>query len=316
MLKIDLFGIGQARYYDHPLASFPNQQCHHLLCYLLLNRQHIHHRDRLAAVFWGEYPTTASRKYLRNALWRLRNALQSAGAPVEKYVLITEDSVSFSDSSPYSLDVEDFETTITQYQDIEGQHLTPEQAAHLEEAVDLYVGDLLEGVNEDWCLYDRERLRMLHLNALGKLLVFHELNGTYERGLGYGKQILALDPTREKVHRQIMRLYWLLDDHNEALAQYKTCVQVLREELGIPPMERTRVLYQQMVSNQFKHAGWSIHRHDLLPDRFEPDESVQALASHALERLHRLQAMTEETSAELSQIERLIRKALSNVKRA
>jgi DNA-binding SARP family transcriptional activator len=315
MLKLDLFGVGQARYYDHPLVNFPNWQCHHLLCYLILNRQHAHHRDRLAAVFWGEYPQTASRKYLRNALWRLRNALQSAGAPVNKYLSITEDSVSFSASGPCSLDIEDFEMTITQYQDIEGQHLTPEQAANLEEAVDLYAGDLLEGVYEDWCLYDRERLRILYLNTLSKLLAFHELNGTYERGLGYGKQILALDPTREKVHRQVMRLYWHLGDQNEALAQYKYCVQVLREELGTPPMERTNLLYQQMVSNQFNPAGWSVHCHHSLPGGFEQDESIQSVVGYTLERLHRLQAMTEEASAELSQIERLINKTLSNLKR-
>jgi DNA-binding SARP family transcriptional activator len=314
MLKLELFGIGQARHSDQPLAGFPNQQCHHLLCYLILNRQSVHHRGRLAAVFWGEYPTTDSRKYLRNAIWRLRNALQSAGAPAEKYLSITEDSVSFSDSSPYWLDVEDFETTISQYQDIKGQELTPEQAAHLEKAIELYVGDLLEGVYEDWCLYDRERLRILHLNTLNKLVVFHELNGTYERGLGYGKQILALDPARERVHRQVMRIYWLLGDHNEALAQYKQCAQILRQELGIPPKERTRLLYQEMVGNQFNPAGWSVPRDYLRPDRFEQNESIQSLASHVLPRLHRLRAITEETSTELSQIERLIRKALSSVK--
>jgi DNA-binding SARP family transcriptional activator len=316
MLKLELFGAGQARYNDQPIASFPNQQSHHLLCYLVLNRGHVHRRDRLAAVFWGEYPTTVSRKYLRNVLWRLRNALQSAGAPNAEYLQISEDNVSFSGSSPYWLDVEDFETTVTRCQDLTGSQLTPEQAAQLEFAIDLYIGELLEGVYEDWCLYDRERLRILHLNALNKLVVFHESNGNYERGLAYGKRILALDPTREKAHRQVMRLYWLLDDHSEALAQYKCCVQILRQELEIRPTERTRRLYQEMVGNQFDPESWPVHRDDFLPDPNKQAESLHSLVKQTLQKLHHLQAMSDETRAELDHIEHVISKALANTEHA
>lgn len=310
MLELQLFGTGQARYCNRPLPGFPNQQSYLLLCYLLLNRHHPHHRERLAALFWSEYPTTTSRKYLRNALWRLRHALQSVGAPADKYLLISDDSVSFVSSIRYWLDVEVFETTITRYQDLSGQELTPEQAAHLKEAVDLYVGDLLEGVYEDWCLYDRERLSLLHLNALSKLMVFHELSGTYERGLAYGERILACDHTREKVHRQMMRLYWLLGDRNAALAQYKRCVQVLREDLGIPPMEETRLLYKRMVHNQSDPTSRPVRHDDPLSFTIKSDDSIQPLAEHALQKLQRLQAIIEETSVELRYIERLISKAL------
>jgi DNA-binding SARP family transcriptional activator len=71
MLECRLFGIGQACYQGQPLAGFPNLRCYHLLCYLLLNRRHPHSRERLSAIFWSEYPTAISRKYLRNTLWKL-----------------------------------------------------------------------------------------------------------------------------------------------------------------------------------------------------------------------------------------------------
>jgi DNA-binding SARP family transcriptional activator len=214
------------------------------------------------------------------------------------------------------LDIQVFEKAVSGCQDIPGQELTAEQAASLEEAADLYVGDLLEGIYEDWCLYDRERLRLLHMNTLGKLVACHEHHGAYERGLAYGKQILTCDPTREKVHRQMMRLYWLLGDRNEALTQYKCCAQILREELDIPPMEETRLLYKQMVRNQFDPASWPPHQTPLSSEQSDREDAVLLLAKHALQRLHRLQAMTDETSAELHQLERLISKALSDARRA
>jgi DNA-binding SARP family transcriptional activator len=307
---LQLLGPGQIHYCDRPLDGFPHHQCYRLLCYLVLNRHHPHNRERLASIFWCDCSTSTSRTYLRNAIWRLRHTLQVAGATVDDYLLIGDDSISFIASSHYWLDVEVLETAVAMCQACDGHELASSQAAQLEEAVDLYVGDLLEGSYDDWCLYDRERLRLLHQSALDKLLVYHEHSGTYDRGLVYGKRLLARDPANEKVHRQMMRLYWLLGDPNEALAQYRSCTQVLREELGMRPSESTTLLYKQMVRNDFDPAVWPIHRDDALPDQIRRDESLRSTVRNALQRVKRLQAVAEETRNELQQIEHLISRAL------
>jgi DNA-binding SARP family transcriptional activator len=311
MLEIKLFGTGQAYYCGQTLAGFPNQQCYLLLCYLLLNLHYPHHRERLAAVFWGDYPTYTSRKHLSKALWRLRHALELAGMPADDYLCLNKECVSFVNSSRHWLDIKAFETAITRYQHLAGQALTLEQATKLEEAVDLYVGDLLEGIYEDWCLYDRERLGLLFMDTLCKLMTFHELNGTYEHGLAYGERLLERDITHERVHRQMMRLYWGAGDRGAALAQYKYCVQVLRDELCLAPMDETRNLYEQMTRNQFQPAS---HFEASPSAAIEPGHSFQQIAEQALQKLSRLQAITEESSAELRHLKRLIKAALSNSK--
>src|SRR5262249_15660917 len=161
------------------------------LSYLLLNRSHPLLRERLAAVFWGELPAQVSRKSLRNALWRLRHGLELIGASPDDYLLIGDESVALLTSDRCWLDVEAFETTLARYEDMSGQKLTADDASDLENAVALYTGDLLVGIYDDWCLYDRERLRLAHLNALYKLMSFHEMHGTYERGLAFGEVVLA-----------------------------------------------------------------------------------------------------------------------------
>jgi DNA-binding SARP family transcriptional activator len=312
MLELNFFGAAQACYADRPLAGFPNQQAHLLLCYLLLNRERPHHRERLAAVFWSEYPTQVSLKYLRNSIWRVRKILKSVGAPADEYLAIDNGSISFRCSSQYWLDVEAFEERVTPYQGISGHKLTPEQATGLEQATDLYIGDLLEGVYEDWCLYDRERLNLLYLSSLGKLMDFHEVNATYERGLACGERILTHDETREKVHRQMMRLYWLTGNRDAALAQYKQCTQILRENLDILPMEETTHLYQQMLHNQFQPASRLGYRESPPPFTVDPDESTQILVEYALHKIHTLRATIDDASAELHHIEHFIKEAMLN----
>jgi DNA-binding SARP family transcriptional activator len=310
MLQMNLFGPGRAQFQNRPLAGFPNHKGFHLLCYLSLNRNQPHNRERLAAVFWSEHSTAISRKYLRDALWRLRQAFQAAGARDEDYLAVTDDTISFVSSSPYWLDVEVFERSILECEDIPGYALSTEQCARLEHAVDLYGGELLEGIYHDWCIHDRERYNLMYFDALSRLMAYHEANGAYERGLTFGERILARDSTREKVQRQMMRLYWLSGSRSAALAQYKRCTQALREVLNVPPMAETLLLYEQMLHNEFNPVI-SNRNHGAartvgaFPQR--SDESIQLSIDQGLRQIQRLQRMVDETNAELRRLEELIR---------
>jgi hypothetical protein len=65
----------------------------------------------------------------------------------------------------------------------------------------------------------------MYSRALERLMVYHEVNGTFERGLTFGDRILARDSTREKVQRQQIRLHWLSGSRSGGLAQYKRCAR-------------------------------------------------------------------------------------------
>ena len=286
MLELRFFGSGSAGYRGVSLPYFPRRKPYLLLCYLVLNR-HVHSRERVAAVFWGDHSTGESRKYLRNAIWRLRGALRSIGAPADAYLQINDDSIAFSGQGPYRLDVETFEGAVGELQDVPGQDLTPAQAHELDRAVELYDGDLLEGVYEDWCLYDRERLRLMYLNALGKLMEFYEGIGDYERSLAYGERILSYDNAREQVHRRIMNLYWLMGNRSAALAQYDRCVEMLRETWNVAPMEETVLLYRRIISQMSPSRAVGLQRGDGL-DRQRLEEARRRLQrlERAIDRLH------------------------------
>ncbi len=313
MFRLKFFGTGEATYQDRPLTYFPRHQAYLLFCYLLLNPERPHSRDQLATMFWGEYPTQVSRKYLRNGLWKLRQQLDAVGAPVDRYFLINEDSISFVGAGQYWLDVEVFTTTLTASEDLPGNKLTLDQASDLENAVLLYTDDLLVGVYDDWCLYEREKLSLLYLRALSKLMAFHENNGTYERGLAFGEKLLARDNTREKVHLQMMRLHWLSGDRNAALAQYKRCAQILRDQFSVAPLKETASVYQQMLNNQFnpKPVGSGAH---LPAAKIDHDGGIQPVAERAVQKLEQLRQIIEEVNAEMLKIEQILNASLIHPK--
>jgi hypothetical protein len=193
---------------------------------------------------------------------------------------------------------------------LEGEELTAEEAARLEQAVQLYKGDLLSDVYEDWCLVEREHLLLEYLATLSKLMVYHEINGSSEQGLTYGRRILACDNTREAVHRQMMRLYWRSGDRGAALTQYKHCAQLLDEALGVSPLQETTDLYQQMKRGSFVPESWPRRRIVPTPGGTGPDESLPQLLDQALRRLRALQASMEQAEAELCHIREQLSRAL------
>ncbi len=300
MLRVKLLGAGQASLNNVPLDGFPSQQVHMLLGYILLNSHQVHLRDHLATLFWGDHDTQTSRKYLRNSLWKLRCIFEELGACLDDFLLVTDTSVAVIGDSPIWLDVDVFETAVTNCQDVRGQDMTAEQAYDLEQAVALYQNDLLMGNYSDWCLYERERLSLLYTSSLIKLMFFNEINGNYERGLMYAGKVLERDNTREAVHVEMMRLYWLSGNRKAALAQYRRCVQVLREEMGIPPLKETTRVYQQMLQNHYEPFAIS-------PQQKAADmHNLQEMAQRSLLKLQYLQNMLEETRVDLLAIEQRI----------
>jgi DNA-binding SARP family transcriptional activator len=179
----------------------------------------------------------------------LRKALEPKGVPRGTYLITTSTGkVGFNRQSNYSLDVADFEK-YTQKALAKPYHsLTAGEVRQLENAINLYKADLLEGFFDDWALRERERLYSLELRGLAHLLKYHRRQRDYEKALVYGQKILDLDPLREEIHREMMRLHAANRQRTLALRQYEHCCRILDDELDVGPMAETRTLHDQICS--------------------------------------------------------------------
>src|SRR4029079_13935545 len=123
-------------------------------------------------------------------------------------------------------------------------------------------GDLLEGVYEDWCLFERERLRLAYLNVLYRLMEHHGRTGNYPRGVEYGQRILLLDPTREKIHRELMMIHLRAGNREAALSQYRSCCEILHAELGLKPVQETQHLYEMILRRTSSSDEYQLRKGD------------------------------------------------------
>lgn len=276
-LQVRLFGRLTIESNGTPLVGMEANKVQELLCYLLLHPERAHHREMLATLLWSEADSAQSRKYLRQSLWQLQVAVEAAlGSDSPRLALVDADWVKLNPQAGCWTDVASFEQAYAQVEGMSGHQLRGPTAAAIEDALQHYRGELLEGWYQDWCIYERERLNEMYLALLEKLMDYCEANGGYEAGLGYGQRILRYDRARERTHRRLMRLHYLAGDRTGALRQYARCVSALAGELGVEPSRSTVQLYEQIRADRLAEpVGHG------LPDADEAPAPLAALQAQA-----------------------------------
>ena len=250
-LKISLLGIVRIAHEDLETNTGMGRSVKGLLGYLTLFRHRLHAREVLAGLFWGDTSEDRARSSLSTTLWRLRKILEPGPIPSGTYLVTTPTGeIGFNRESHPWIDVEFFENQVTPALAIPYESLDVEAVSQLEGALNLYKGELLEGFYDEWALRERERLRMLFVKGQIHLLHHYSHNNVWEKGLTCAQDILNLDPLREEIHREMMRLYFKNGQRSLALIQYEKCRQTLASELNVLPMEETQILYAQISQKE------------------------------------------------------------------
>jgi DNA-binding SARP family transcriptional activator len=299
-LQIRLFGPLRLECEGQSLDRTPGKRVAELLAYLLLNRHAAHPREHVAGLFWGDGDESKARHSLNTALWRLQGILEQlpASAQGQAHLRVDPRTVGFNIGSDFWLDVAEFETRCA----LAEQAATTEQRLALYgQAVALYRSDLLPDCYEDWCLIERERLQGLHLHALARLLEHHTARADHAAAIDYGRRILAFDPLREEIHRDLVALYLAARQPAAALRQYRTCEEILRRELGVAPMPETRALLARALDD----GGGAAPERGIQPRRVPPARA-RPTATDAATSLHEIAHLIEEAQARLREAGLLI----------
>lgn len=209
-----------------------------LLAFLALAQPRgLHRRSTLLALFWPEKDEQHARWSLNQALRSLREALgpdavQSRG----------DDEVGL-DPQVLSCDAVAFEAAY--------------QEQRWETALELYRGDLLQGLHisgcaafERWVEDGRVRLRGLAARAAWALTERREASGEVVAAADSARRALALAPHDE---RGVRRLIGMLDrqgDRAGAVQAYEDYAQRLRDELGVEPAPETQALVAAVRSRK------------------------------------------------------------------
>lgn len=249
-----------------------------LLAYLAITKE-TYTRPQLETLLWGDTEQEKAQTSLRTAVYKLNKEVRGL-------LKTTRKTIELDLETDIAVDVSLFEKLIQSH-----------KLADLENAVRLYRGEFLAGMTvpdspefEYWLLQTRERLRLSLLEGLEILTERYSASKRFESASEAARRYLDIEPWHESVHRTLMMLYARQGKYAEALKQYQRCVEVLEEELGVPPMQETESLYQRILA--LRQQG----PNQTLPPAPHPfmgrDQELETLASFIADPPKRLITIT------------------------
>jgi DNA-binding SARP family transcriptional activator len=262
VLEIELLGHFQLSWGGRRLEGIHSSRLQSLVAYLLIHRDAPLAREHLAFLLWPESSDAQALTNLRRELHLLRRAL-----PEPDLLLALEHrTVQWRPDGPFRLDVAGFEAAADR-----GRN---GHAASLEEARRLYCGPLLPTCYDDWIAPERDRLRLLYVEASEGLVADLEQRREYRDAMQLLRQLIQLDPLHEPAYQALMRIAALAGDRSTGLQAYHSAVTSLRRELGVEPTAETRAAYQRLLELDATPAA---------PPAGQPEAAMaQGSASHPL----------------------------------
>ena len=191
-----------------------------------------HLRSYVAGMLWPDKSETRSHANLRSMVWRLRQ-------PGIEVVDASEREIGLADG----VVVDARQLVVLAQALFNGTDPTLTYAAR-----DLLAArELLPGWYDEWVLVERERLRHLRQHALEVLCSRLVELGRIGEAVDVALSSVADDPLRESAQRVLIQAHLAEGNAAEALRQYETYRNLLRESLGVEPGPGVRELFDGIV---------------------------------------------------------------------
>ena len=200
MLSVRVLGELALELDGNPVDPPASRRARSLLGLLALDH-HLHARSELAARFWPDVLDESARTSLRSALSALRRSL---GPAAERYLVATREHVGLTD---------DVWTDAAEFEQLAA-------AGRLQDAMALYRGDFLSGLDDDWVYAARDEWRERAAGVLTSLAAEAEAAGDMGAAIAHTRRIVALDHLAEDAHRALIRRLAQSGDRVAALATY------------------------------------------------------------------------------------------------
>ena len=232
-LRVQLLGRVEVATEDGTPVRLSGRHAQALFALLVLSRRP-RSRDALAADLWPD-ADSASSAALRQALWLVRYAFNGAGLPADSVLEVETETIGLRPEARIRLDIDRFE------------ECARDPACPTEIAVELYRGDLAEGLGHDCFAAERERLSDMFEDALSEVGDQRLGRGDVRGARRAAELLLARDPLREEAHALLIAIHGLTGSRSQVVRQYRRLRTVLARELDVEPLPESEAAYRMAL---------------------------------------------------------------------
>jgi DNA-binding SARP family transcriptional activator len=247
LFSMTCLGSFRMFYQEQPVNGWNGQKGLMILKYLVARHDQPVPKEQLMDVLWPDADPDAARRNLHQAVYSLRQTLKHC-CPELQLICFQNERYSLNPDLPIWFDFLEFERHAEEGRRLE-KNGSPEaaiQAFGIANA--LYQGHFLqEEAHNTWAQLQRDQLRDSFLDVANRLGRHYLEREQFAAVVSICQKTLSKDACNEEAHLHLMRCYFRQGYRHLAIAQYQSCIEVLREELGIAPSEKLSQFFHEHV---------------------------------------------------------------------
>jgi len=238
-LAVTCLGPFQLRVRGGVVESWRSSKARALFQYLVTHRGQAMPRDTLISALWPDASVSAPVTSLKVTVHALRQTLGQLIGETASLAIVSWGSGYQLNAPDLWLDVEEFERCYAEGRAHEARGEIAEAIRRYTHAAQLYRGDFLEDLLDDWPAFRREALKDQYLFVVGRLAAAAIKAGDYPGAIGWCHRLLAKDRCREDAYRTLMLCHARLGQRSRVRSWYELCVRTLQAELDCEPEPET-----------------------------------------------------------------------------
>jgi len=220
------------------------ERCQSLLGYLIIHSGQDIPRAKLAFQLWPDSIDSQALTNLRRELHYLKRDLPEFDACLS----LSNKTACWNDDAPCQADVLMFQAALQTAKAAEQAGDVSASCQALEQAAQLYKGQFLCHLYDEWIPPEQERLQQLAIQGLLALVEGLQQQGQFRPAIRYAQQVLRLDGLNEAGHLRLIQLHALSGDRATALRLYHHCMRLFMEELGVDPSAALQKVYDDLLN--------------------------------------------------------------------
>lgn len=218
-----------------------------LFQFLLVYREQWWTREEIYEQLWPDVPEKSAEQEFKVIM----NALNKTLEPKRKarstpfFIMREGNKYRINPQAAIEIDYIDFEQWI--HQGLQEKDVEKAKSLLLR-GIHLYKGDFLpELANHLHISAKRDQYRQLFLRGAERLAQIHVQQSRFDVAIRWCERILEIDRTWEESYRLLMYCYYQKNNRPLALKYYHLCSSILKEELGVEPMDATKQMYDMIM---------------------------------------------------------------------
>ncbi|TXK68911.1 response regulator [Paenibacillus sp. N3.4] len=214
-----------------------------LMAYLVHKRNRFVSKGSILEDLWPGAKQEQATAFLHTCVYNIRKKMNSLGY---------KEKLKYRDNG-YKLELMDMWCDVEEFERITGaMEVNATNISKCEWAAKLYKGNYMEKEGYIWAYETEESLKHTYITFMHRMAEFYNSIEKYESAMNCLQNAHKLHPFHDEIHAAILLGYARMGDRQSMIHHYEHFTRLLKEELGIEPLEATVQLYQRLRSGHAK----------------------------------------------------------------